>query len=519
MTNNFYDIAIIGGGVTGLYTAMRLLRSNTHKNSPTAVFEASNRLGGRIHSIKHPDINIPCELGCMRYLKSQRIIANLIEKQFKLNVQAFDTGNVKNHIYYLRGKYINTHLWDKIPYEIDNTVNKNPFFILNKIIDKIKKFNSTQNNNQPTLSAKDWAEIKKSMQYKFTHSPYLDSIQNVGFANLIADASCYETLNFVRDSGEYYAKTINWNAAEALPYSQSIGYKAKDDIEYWCVKDGFTSLCENMANDISAHNGDIHCDMQLKMVEINNQSNTGKYKLHFYDNKNEQKKIVYCNQLILSLPKKAIENIIWLSELGDHFYSNHFKILLNSVRKLPTVRFALIFKTPWWQSDFAGLNGHMVTDLPLRHGYYFGSAAKNKYSVFLSTIDMHQTDYWLPLINNNIEHGTLSETAIAEILKQLKIIHQKRDIEKPIYAAFSNWSFERYGGGFHAWNPGYNISHTMKLIRKPIETQNIYIIGEAFSGIQGWVEGALCTAEKLLEEHFDMKLDEPWLEKDYFYGY
>ena len=79
-----YDVAIIGGGASGIYTAWRMLLQGT-KDSPQlkkwikargklkiAVFEASDRIGGRILSAKSPNLpNVVCEIGGMRYVSSQ----------------------------------------------------------------------------------------------------------------------------------------------------------------------------------------------------------------------------------------------------------------------------------------------------------------------------------------------------------------------------------------------------------------------------------------------------------------
>jgi hypothetical protein len=41
-------------------------------------------------------------------------------------------------------------------------------------------------------------------------------------------------------------------------------------------------------------------------------------------------------------------------------------------------------------------------------------------------------------------------------------------------------------------------------MRKPVPDQDIHIVGEAYSYQQGWVEGALDTAESTLQEFFDL---------------
>jgi len=49
---------------------------------------------------------------------------------------------------------------------------------------------------------------------------------------------------------------------------------------------------------------------------------------------------------------------------------------------------------------------------------------------------------------------------------------------------------------------------------KPVENDDIFIAGEAYSIGQGWVEGALTTAETMLEEYFGLQRPS-WLDKGY----
>ncbi|MFP3248157.1 MAG: NAD(P)-binding protein [Paraburkholderia sp.] len=79
MADENIDIAIIGAGVSGVYSAWRLKQADT--SSKVVVFEASDRIGGRLLSVRPPDIpNMVAELGGMRILPAvQPLIAQLIE--------------------------------------------------------------------------------------------------------------------------------------------------------------------------------------------------------------------------------------------------------------------------------------------------------------------------------------------------------------------------------------------------------------------------------------------------------
>ena len=77
---------------------------------------------------------------------------------------------------------------------------------------------------------------------------------------------------------------------------------------------------------------------------------------------------------------------------------------------------------------------------------------------------------------------------------------------------------EPFGAGYHAWKAGCDVKDVMKYMRKPNVEDTIYICGEAYSDKQGWVEGAFCEAEKMLQEHFE--LPRPfWINEDYYLGW
>ena len=102
------DIAIIGGGVSGAYTAYRLMKANPNESPvlkrllelsgreqlDVRLFELSDRIGGRLWSINMPGLpNIPAEMGGMRFLKSQQNVYGLCTTELKLEVSSFNFGN------------------------------------------------------------------------------------------------------------------------------------------------------------------------------------------------------------------------------------------------------------------------------------------------------------------------------------------------------------------------------------------------------------------------------------------
>jgi protoporphyrinogen oxidase len=78
MPNEQIDIAIVGGGVSGVYSAWKLQAKYPGKK--IVVFEGSDHIGGRLLSVKPPEIpGMVAELGGMRILENnQKKIVKLI---------------------------------------------------------------------------------------------------------------------------------------------------------------------------------------------------------------------------------------------------------------------------------------------------------------------------------------------------------------------------------------------------------------------------------------------------------
>jgi protoporphyrinogen oxidase len=59
------DVAVVGAGVAGLYVAWRLLSEPAYKTKSIALFDAADRVGGRILSVSVADIPYVMELGAI----------------------------------------------------------------------------------------------------------------------------------------------------------------------------------------------------------------------------------------------------------------------------------------------------------------------------------------------------------------------------------------------------------------------------------------------------------------------
>ena len=62
------DVAVVGGGPGGLYSALRLANASTTKS--ICVFEALDRFGGRVHSVRVGEKDdLVVDLGAYRFAR------------------------------------------------------------------------------------------------------------------------------------------------------------------------------------------------------------------------------------------------------------------------------------------------------------------------------------------------------------------------------------------------------------------------------------------------------------------
>jgi hypothetical protein len=99
--------------------------------------------------------------------------------------------------------------------------------------------------------------------------------------------------------------------------------------------------------------------------------------------------------------------------------------------------------------------------------------------------------------------------------KQLAAVHfgpqsDYSAVPEPLEARYMDWSLPPFNAGYHAYAAHYNVCDVQQKIRKPSQLidgadADIFIVGEAYSNDQAWVEGAFCTAESVLNDFFGVE--------------
>ena len=108
----------------------------------------------------------------------------------------------------------------------------------------------------------------------------------------------------------------------------------------------------------------------------------------------------------------------------------------------------------------------------------------------VSYSDSYYADYW----NKYLKQSKIKFTN--ELLIHLKKIFPEVQeyINKPIYIDSQYWL-----DGVHMWKEGVNSIELHKQIQNIGNNNPIYIVGEAYSMHQCWIEGALETVENVFQ--------------------
>ncbi len=561
------DVAIVGAGAAGLYTAWRLATSG----APAAahVFELSDRIGGRLQTVTLPGMTVPAEMGGMRYLDAHVIVAALIEQQFAAELQwvPFAMGDPASHFFYLRRRRFRADAWSvaqgegqkfPVPYaldEADQGFSGDQLF--NKVVYDVlmadpwfagSEYAAKVANPQPYdytfgLTAQDWNVVKPRLIYNFP-GPYAGMLVNdLGFWNLLKDQVNQDGYNYLADVGGYYSNTLNWNAAEAFPYM--VGDFSDASTIYKTIAGGYDRVLYALGKAYTDRPGTaIWSGNRLVTFRKAGPGEPRRYVLTVHNENANRDWTVHADAIVLGMPRRSLELLEQNASEAEFFFApdgpdSQIQAGIASVIPEPSFKLLLGFETDWWTPDFGARAGESITDLPMRQCYYFGQDPADAHSLFMASYnDMRNETFWSALqlgAERRYQPRTTrlvgvddlarldpallaSHAMVAEAMAEVRELHGIANIPEPYVGYYKNWAEDPFGGGYHGWAPGAPVWDVMPYMRGPYADEHVHIVGEAYSDQQGWVEGALCVAELMLEEHFGLTRPS-WIPESYDLGW
>ena len=553
MTN--YIIA--GAGPAGLYTAYRLLSSGVMQAGDNLALLEWNpgRVGGRIHSYYFPDASGQyVEAGGMRFSIDNNfpdtienghvLLQNLIVKLNMVgDVVPFYMSSPR--LYYLRGmSFYENQLGNiSLPYNFDPAFKSAGY-------DRVPPetvFGDLSANFAPgsaQWTRADWCTYFATGQVPDSFGtatfPAGTPIQDMGYWNFLYDQLGDEGFDYVTDGNGFSSNTINWNSADAMQNNTEFGSGSS----YSRIQGGysyiFTTLQEQIAQLGQAQLGYDPLVLDCRVVSFD------------YDPQAQQFTVTTVNSagapgavdgdcLFLAMPRRSLELLAQGCDADNVLNDPAVKLYLESALDQPAYKVAMLFDQPWWldssivsySPDLSpeGSGGPTMTDLPLRQIYYFGNDAPGAqgggpYVLLASYDDMQFQTFWqemevtgtqtvAPSLDYQPLYGPTGVDPAGPmsqmLLSQLASVHgaDVANIPAPVQVVFQDWGDNPFGAGYHGWAPHYNICQVMEGIRAPGSLtgtpMNLFVIGSCYSFDQAWVEGALCTAESVLQDFFGLE--------------
>lgn len=519
------DVAVIGGGVSGAYAAWRLASGDAAQSARlkatgvvgvprVALFEASDRIGGRLWSFVPPGMpHLRAELGGMRIPTYQTLVVELV-KHLGIETIPFPMGDTHNLRYFRGRRYTVADLTNPaiVPYDLPPDLRgKAPNDIL---IGAIERYIP----NAGQLTEAEWNSVRQSGAYDGV------PLHELGFRALMQNVLPDEAFLFIRDDSGVEWFTLSGSAVD-LMHEWAADFSLETSVVTPLL--GMQEIPSTLARSAEQEGAIIARGHHLQRISRIHDAGADEPGLRLeFIGLDGAPQTWTARHVILAMPPRAISLLaadsLPLREPG-------FPALQDSLIPIQVGKGFLGYERPWW-SELGLSSGRSKSDLPLRMTYYMGTegdrpgANPNDTTSLLmpSYAEFGNLDFWMsfrrqspdtpggapfqrPEIGLVPDELAMPERAVEEMQRQLQVLHGPEvQIGDPTMAVMSDWSRDPYGGGYHFWAVGKSPWDVIPVTREPVPGVNLSICGEAWSTRQGWSLGALMTAERLMQERFEL---------------
>jgi hypothetical protein len=388
-------------------------------------------------SVSLPEVPYVLELGAMRYLPNQVLVASLIE-HLKIDTADF---TFKTTGYSLRSKYVPSWIFKKRTGSNGNSLRyhltseekgKNPsqliVFAIQKALQHITiqppspddqalyKYYSRDIEGNPItnilqklrsieeVDASDLLNRFEGKQWRVIRRyGYIDHhpLRDLGFWDLVQSHLTTEAYNLAHDGSGYQSILNMWNAAEGIVWYLSDF--ASDS--YKTIVSGMGTLVGKLHHAIlydesSTQNEPIEgdpiqkcmrrdntdCKLGWKLTRVVWDKSSSRFHLRFrrgefVRGEELDDADVIAEKVILALPQPALKELeiehlqVKLTDKDDLQAKLSFHGYLDAVTANPLFKAFLVYAKPWWKKrETVPSCFRVFTDLPLRQIYHFGKA-------------------------------------------------------------------------------------------------------------------------------------------------
>lgn len=454
------DVAIVGGGISGLYMADTLL--SLHLEGNVCLFEKENKLGGRIldHTFESlPDV--PISLGAWRIDKGNAIVRQIM-RRFEID---------------------STPL--RIPKRADRLEARGVFATNQSSLQK-QAFPLLSNVKLGPYKTVSYKNMAKYLLSKRETAPQYSSL-----STFLQDHLTPEGLNFLTDLiafPPYFAQEPN-----AETFFESLEKYKHFTRNFILPHKGVSALTDALKASVIRQKGKIYKDEEVKTID-----ELGK---NIYSLKTARFKVI-AKKLVLAVPMKSMQKIH--GSLAGKIKNNP---IFKSIGYQVAYKMIALYEKAWWKHNSSTSwrlndeqNCRSNSDC-LGYTFPYRERGPNGEAILQAVYaKSHCAVKWGELLKIS------RKVTDQEIHKALKRLFPGIDIPKPLQSVHQYWE----DGFQHMQRAGTHISvsEVIDWAKRPFPQQEVFIVGEAYNLIRGWVEGALQSAKNALEEGWNMKISD-----------
>ncbi len=491
-----FDTVVVGGGITGLYTCYKL-KQLKGADYAISLFEGTGRFGGRIETVEMG--GFLAEYGPMRFEKlAQPLLMDLITelglktKPFVPYTAADDPDSLFDLTFdESGGKLYGTKL---------TTLELLKLGVLRLLNASGGDLNDPNDPRHlawwATLDEEYYSYVRNRASYNGK------SLSQMGFWNALSLVLSPRAVNKIMHYGTFYHVIhFNPNAAEWIIFWLR-GLHPDDELVG--IAQGTESLVQELVRRLSCKSElSVQLHLNHKLTALLSRPD-GRVLLELKTGNTAVR--VLAKHVVLALPRCPLMQLRPL-------LPEHIGELVDSVIPIPLVKCFFVNENPWWDESTSPQT--RASSTPAREIHYgFRRAGSNKRGIVMVYGDPPSMHYWTPFVQQQ-EHLkaelNLDQRLVEGYLRYLRANPDNTDVkeieaEAELISCFGirDWSRKPFEAGCHIWKAGVRAEEAIKeLTAFSLEcgslNKNIHICGEAYSDFQGFIEGGLRTALKVIK--------------------
>ena len=439
---NIYDLVIIGGGISGLYTLYKLSKSFSHLK--ILLLESGQRYGGRIYSYKETidKQEYVMDLGAGRLGYHHKLITSLIN-ELGLKTKIIPIPNTKT--------YIEVAANNKV---------RNKTSTKDYIMDKLTQFFFS-----PLVS-----KLGKTTKQSYYLYEFLTKYVSASFSRKVEDVF------------EYSSDLNELNAYDAIEYFK---YDYNKSSDFFTLNGGLEQIIERLLQAIKktraykSHNIRLQNLSNVENITYkkNDTSDLFEISVANYNSQESSPDTLYSKYVICAIPKKSLTKL------------TIFKPLLSELNSINSINLLRIYEIYDKEQDSGSVWFKNIEKTITNTNVQFVIPVSSDNGLIMSSYsDCANARYW-----NNLLVSKGLDYVKVKLNEKLNLLYSIYNIKVPLSKYIKMYFWD---AGVACWKKDVDSDYLSVKLINPYP--RVFIIGENYSKYQAWCEGALMTSESCI---------------------